>query len=388
MVTAQTLDITLRNDTASSNVFVTVTGRAMQRNMRPVFLSADGKTPFYPASPSAILQPLNHDVSIALGPPGSTRVVTVPRIAGGRIWFCKDASLTFLVNPGPAVVEPSMMNKTDPNYYLDWGFAEFTFNEHQLFVNVSYVDFVSIPVSLELENTAGKRMVVEGFPSDGLEQVCRELQKQEARDHAGWGKLVVQTQDGSKHLRALSPNSGCHLFPGLFRGYLEPYVDQVWEQYSSKDRTLVVNTQAAWGDVSGEMEHCHNKLLLSFGGFGKFEKPSTADIFSCSTGPFARTADYTEAKGAIGARLAAALNRTTLVENCQQPEGETESRYYQMERTNHYARICHEVSIRGRGYAFPYDDVSASKGMDQSGSLWDGSPKMLTLGIGGWRGSE
>ncbi|KAL5612992.1 hypothetical protein BROUX41_003931 [Berkeleyomyces rouxiae] len=386
-MTAQTVDITLRNDTDSSNVYVTITGRAMQHNMSPVFISADGKTPFYPASPSSILQPLNHNVNIALGPPGSLRVVTVPRMAGGRIWFCKGAPLTFLVNPGPAVVEPSMMNPTDVNYYLDWGFVEFTFNDHQLFVNISYVDFVGIPASLELESADGKKATVEGFQSDGLDRVCRELQQQEDRDHAGWGRLVIKTRDGKHNLRALSPNSGCVVFPGLFRGYLEPYVNQVWQAYS-KD-PLVVNTQASWGDIAGRVEASRgDNGVFTFGGYGRFAKPSTADIFSCSTGPFARTASYTEAKGAIGARLAAALNRTTLLHNCRQPEGETASEYYQHERTNHYARICHEISIKGRGYAFPYDDVNSSQGMDQSGSIWDGSPKMLTVGIGGWKGDR
>lgn len=116
-------------------------------------------------------------------------------------------------------------------------------------------------------------------------------------------------------------------------------------------------------------------------------KPSTRDIVSCSSGPFAGGPDVTPAQLNVGARLAAALNRTTLSGNCRQPEGEKVCEYYckgkAEGRTNHYSRICHEVTHEGKGYAFPYDDVGASGGVDQSGFLNDGRPKLLTVHVGG-----
>ncbi|WYZ40292.1 hypothetical protein EsH8_IV_000633 [Colletotrichum jinshuiense] len=377
-MTRPTLDIVLKNNTGSSNAFAHVTGLDLNRNNAVFLLQADGVTGYYPSSPPDILQPLQSDCAISLGAPGSTRRLTIPQIAGGRIWFSRDGPLKFLLNPGPAVVEPSATNISDANYNLNWGFCEFTFNSFQVFVNISYVDFVSIPVSLTLENDSGTVTTVPGFPSNALDTICDKLRAQDASDNAGWSKLIVRTPDNTANLRALSPNSGIVMQPNLFQGYYQPYVDAVWGKYRSAD--LTVNTQAEWGNVKGRVG---SDNLLAFGGAGSFAQPSARDIFSCSTGPFGGYPKNQAQMGAIGARIAAAFNRSTLLTNDQQPEGESVKNYYKDARTNHYSRICHEVSPDGRGYAFPYDDVGPSNGPDQSGSLFDSNPRLLTVGIGG-----
>jgi hypothetical protein len=106
-----------------------------------------------------------------LGAPGSSTVVQIPYIAGGRIWFCVNDTLTFLLNPGPGLVEPSVSNPSDPNYNKLWDFCEFTYNSSQVFVNISYVDFVSLPLALSLSNTAGAVQSVTGLPANGLQTV-------------------------------------------------------------------------------------------------------------------------------------------------------------------------------------------------------------------------
>ncbi|KAM0436208.1 hypothetical protein ACHAPT_003100 [Fusarium lateritium] len=381
MPTPPFLDIVLENQTDSPSLFAHITGR----NERGVaLLLANGQTLHQPASPSEILQPVGADHAIPIGGPGSRRKVRIPRMFGARIWFCKGKPLTFLLNPGPALVEPSVTNPTDPNFDADWGFCEFTFNDDQLYVNVSYVDFVSLPIGLKLENEAGKVTQVPGMPKKGLDDVCAGLQRQAAKDSAGWEKLIVKSKAG-ENLRALSPNAGAELHPGLLEGYFAPEVDASWARYEKED--LVVNTQAEWGDVKGRVRD--GKLVFSNVGKDKitfsFSKPSTRDILSCSTGPFAAGPGVSAAQLNVGARLAAALNRATLARNGRQPEGERVEAYYAGEnvRTNHYSRICHQVTIEGRGYAFPYDDVGASSGVDQSGFLNDGRPKVWTIIVGG-----
>ena len=37
----------------------------------------------------------------------------------------------------------------------------------------------------------------------------------------------------------------------------------------------------------------------------------------------------------------------------------------------------------GRGYAFPYDDVVPDGGQDVAGTIFDGSPKLFTIAVGG-----
>lgn len=376
------LDIVLRNDTGAARLYAHITG-SDQAGL--VLVGADGKTTYRPASPAGTLHPLGADCSILVGGPGSSRRVQVPRMAGARIWFCKDRPLTFYVNPGPALVEPSATNATDPNHDVEWGFCEFTWNQQELYVNVSFVDFVGLPISLRLATAGGKVKTVPGLPSDGLERVSARLEEQARRDGKGWDKLVVRDKGGGRVLRALSPNAGAVLAPGLFDGYYQAYVDAVWAKYAASD--LTVDTQFKWGRLKGRVDKADGKLTFAGSGQGgssgaKFGKPSAGDIFSCSTGPFAGGAGVTEEQLNIGARLAAALNRSTLLDNADQPGGEKVETYYRQPVTNHFARICHEVSVEARGYAFPYDDVGPSDGKDQSGFVNDPNPKELTVCVG------
>jgi len=388
--TNPTLQISLQNNTNSSNVWAYITGLDINKGNAVFVLRSDGVAPYYPDSPAKTLTPLAADCHIRLGSPGSTRVVTIPQLAGGRIWFCVDGQLTFLVNPGPALVEPSVMNPSDPNYNLLWSFAEFTYNTFQLFANITYVDFVSIPISLALTSTnpATPSQRVLGIPPSGLTTIASALLAQHARDSADWDKLIIVSPSTSLPLRALSPNSAIKLFSSsgtpLFKNYYAPYVSAVWSKYRTTPLTL--NTQSQWGTLNGAVSPSTNRL--TFPGVGSFAPPETEDIFSCSTGPFAPQAGPNgEAMGNISARLAAALNRSTLLRNSVQPDGERVSDYYRDGVTNHYARVVHEASVDGRGYAFPYDDVNPSggdtAGGDAAGTVSDGSPGVFVVSVGG-----
>ncbi|KAG6028112.1 hypothetical protein E4U40_001156 [Claviceps sp. LM458 group G5] len=379
--TKSTLNIVLRNETGAGQLYAHITG---QDDHGVVLLRSDGKTAYRPSSPGTTLQPLSEDCAIAVGSPGSSRTIAIPRIFGARIWFCLNRPLNFFINPGPALVEPSATNPSDTNYDLDWGFCELTWNQYELYANISYVDFVSLPISMQLQTGNGTIKTVPGMPHDGLERVCAKLTAQGHRDGKGWDRLVIKSPSG-RNKRALSPNAGNVLFNGLFDGYYRGYVDAVWDKYTSED--LVVNTQFKWGDAVGRVNPQDGTLTFSSSssssaGMGSFAKPEARDIFSCSTGPFAAGQGVSEERLNVGARLAAALNRSTLLVNGRQPEGETVGSYYREEVTNHYARVCHEVSVQGRGYAFPYDDVGSSGGVDQSGFVNDSDPQVLTISVG------
>ena len=374
--TASTLDIALKNTTSSSNCWAYVTGLDITKNNAVFILQSDGVTPYYPQSPSDTLQPLQANCNIQLGAPGSSKTVTIPRIAGGRVWLCRDSQLTFRLNPGPAVVEPSVTNPSDPDYNHFWSFVEFTFNDFQLFGNITYVDYVGLPVSLTLENQSGQIQNVVGVPTDGLETVCSKLLDQQAKDGAGWDQLIIKDPTGA-HLRALSPNSAIVMTPGLFDGYYQPYVDAVWAKYASD--TLSVDTQNQWGVVTGRIQDGK----LTFPNVGDFSQPSAANIFACNSGPFAGRTTNQEEMGNITARLAAAFNRSTLLTNSNQPDGEVIDNYYRESVTNHYSRIVHETVADGRGYAFPYDDVAASDATNVAGTVADSNPKLFTVTFGG-----
>jgi hypothetical protein len=369
-----TLQLAFQNKSNSGNVYAYVTGLALEKNNTPVFVRADGGL-YYPSAPSDIQQPLQADVAIPLGAPGNTVNVNIPKIAGGRIWFSMDAKLTFKLNPGPAVVEPSVTNPSDPNYNINWTFCEFTYNDAQLFANISYVDFVSIPIALSLTNAQGNTQTVPGMGPDGFNNLVNGLRAQAQADGRPWDQLIYEAN--GQPLRVLSPNNLLVSNGNAWDGYWDGYTNAVWDKYRNED--LTVNTQAAAGNLTGRIQN--NELQL--GEAGSFAAPSARDIFTCSTGPFATGSN--QARNAVIPRLAAAFNRSTLLNtgNRQFPNGSDPSQYYKDQTTNHYSRLVHSVQKDGRGYAFPYDDVVPDGGQDVAGTLFDGSPTLFTIAVGG-----
>ncbi|KAI1824488.1 hypothetical protein F4861DRAFT_505884 [Xylaria intraflava] len=367
------LQIALQNNTDSNQVFVYITGLALQFGGQRCFVKANGSGLYFPQNPPAILSPLTEDCAISLGSPGDVVHIEIPQMAGGRIWVSRDSKLTFFLNPGPALVEPSVLNPSDPNVGVDFGFCEFTLNNDQLYANISYVDFVPrIPIAINLKTLSGSEQNVAGMAADGLDQLAGKLRLQAQKDGWPWDKLVASYN--GKPLRILNATHGAGV-GAMFAGYFEPYVEEVWARLRN-DPQLLINTQAAAGILPASVKT--DKLLV---GDEIFAKPSTADIFGCNSGPF--TTGPSPTRNAIIPRLSAAFVRTALLESDEHPSAP--STFYLRDPTNHYARLVHECNLDGKGYAFAYDDVQPDGGADQSGKVNAGDPVLFTVTIGGPR---
>ncbi|HEV2375343.1 MAG TPA: beta-1,3-glucanase family protein [Streptosporangiaceae bacterium] len=217
--TPANLAIDLVNNTGSDSVHAYVTGLAIDHGNALILLRADGRTPYYPSSPPSPLSPVGADIAIPLHAPGAApKRITVPHLAGARLWFSVGSKLTFYLDPGPTLVQPSVSNLSDPNIHKMWDFCEFTYDSAQIFANISAVDFVCLPVGLHLTDTSGGHQTVHGLPAGGVDKVCSGLAAQALRDGHGWDKLVYTA--GGKHLRALSPYNGMVIDQSLFSGYL------------------------------------------------------------------------------------------------------------------------------------------------------------------------
>lgn len=365
------LQFAITNTTESSEVYAYVSGLAIQQNGQRCLMKANGRELYFPSSPSTILQPLTEDCAIPLGPPGNTINLTIPQIAGGRLWFSINGKLTFLLNPGPALVEPSVLNPSDPNAKVDFGFCEFTLNNDQIYANISYVDFVPrMPIAISLENADGSVERVAGMAPDGLDRICDALRAQAAKDGKPWDKLIIQHE--GRNLRALNATHGGAV-GASFDGYFEPYVERVWEKY--RQQSCRINTQAGPGIVEGRINH-RDEFVIGGEAFGK---PNTTDILGCNSGPF--TTGPSATRNAIIPRLAAAFVRSALL--CTNEHPSQPHTFYNEEPTNHYARIVHECQKDKKGYAFAYDDVQPDGGEDQSGKVNGGNPRVFRVVVGG-----
>ncbi|KAL1633438.1 hypothetical protein SLS58_011069 [Diplodia intermedia] len=359
--------IHLHNTTKADNVHAYITGTDIQRNAR-FFLRADGTTPYYPANPPSDGAPLEQDCAIKLGEAGSSTPATIPHLSSARIYFAI-GKLHFALNhndsgTNPDLVEPSSTDATNRN--VKWGFAEFTWNAERMYANISFVDFVGLPIALALKSRSGSTSHVSGLAAGGLATVCKKLESV----GGDWAKLVITS--GGEYVRALSPVQGAVLHPQLLAGYYDGYVSSVWQKY--QDATLLVRTGAST-TLRGHVENG----VLTVGG-ESFAKPSTAAVFDNASGPFDTNGASQQRKNIIPP-LCADFNRSTLLENRETPDPDGRKDYYRNAVTNHYAKIVHATTADGKGYAFPYDDVTPVGGKDQSGLVQSTDPQTLTVTV-------
>ncbi|EYT79700.1 hypothetical protein CF54_29650 [Streptomyces sp. Tu 6176] len=373
---AAALPVALANNSGgSAPVYAYISGA--DTSGWPGFVTADGVFHRLP-SPSSVLTPIP-DYAIPLGASGSapTRLTLRDYVIGGRVWFSTGRRIQFFVNPPggnggvPGLVQPGFTS-TDPNWTTSWTFCEFTYNSANLYANISYVDMVALPVSMATTGAAGNQSVP-ALPSGALASIASGLRDQHAADGAPWDQLVATDSAGTV-LRVLAPSHA----PVDFGAYWRPYLDRVWDYY--RTHTLTVDGQGSIGAYSGTV----SGDVLTFAGLNTngvpFTKPSAADIFGCASGPLYNSG--ADARSAVAARLAAALNRSSLLVSggASQPSGVTPAQYYTESVTNHYARLVHRYA--SIGYAFPYDDVGPTGSAPVDGHLQDPAPASWTVTLG------
>lgn len=338
-------------------------------------VTSDGLGTYKPPTPGADHTALAQDCAIPMNAIGAAgKQINIPHLDSGRIFFSYDQKMHFFMNSNGGFVMPSQTNTSDPNIDIQWTFCEFSLNNTEIYGNISYVDMLSIPVAFKLEVGDGTdTQYVEGLPDGAMETVADKLLAQKTVDGTDWDKCLYYNTS-SELVRVLSPNSATQIYPAAFTGYLEPYIDQVWAKYASEPLTVDTG-RGDWGVDAGQV----SGGILDFGGGMTFAKPSTASIWSCSIPPWTTGNDE---QGNLTARLTAAFNRTTLLLNSNQPDGEDPETYYQHATTNHYSRIVHSLSYGRLGYAFPYDDVHPAGGISYEGRIQSGSPRRWTVTVG------
>jgi hypothetical protein len=316
-------------------------------------------------------------------------------IVSGRIYIA-DGSLNFYAAADTTIIQPDPHNPSDISSKNIWGFVELTHSKgadtnEAMVVNLSYVDWVSLPLGMNVTFQDGdgqKTVSVPGLNPDGLINICKAMSEL----GSFWPRLCLKAPDGTP-LRVMSPTKYLSLYPNDqdVVGYYEPYVSKVWDKY--KSTSLRINTQAdtpGAGSVkvdNGQVVTCRVKddLLQCDNEAGTFVRPVSKDIYGCDSGPFANpTQGTTESwsRARVRPRLCAAFVRSTLLLDGAQPSPDiSPEQYYKDNITNHYARLVHENLIGGRGYAFAYDDVNSNSSVNTAGLISITRPSKLDIFI-------
>ena len=340
-------------------------------------LTTDGSFYYAQSLGTTTPQAITANIAISLAGPGQTTQITIPDyISSARVWFA-DGTLSFSVvdtQYGPGLVEPTVANPDNPSVSVNWGFVELTNNEEDgLFANLSFVDFVGLPLGLQLDTSSSGTQSALGVPPDAVTQVCNDLKGKAAEGGQPWDQLC------SNPLRVASPATLISSDANAFVGYWDSYVNDVWQKYTSTQ--LTINTQSSTGQVACTSD---GTSISCASDNRPYPKPSSADIFGCNSGPFAIEESDNDVHRAVLPRLCAALNRATLLlQGGEVQPSLPPSEYYTTEVNNWYSAFVHRREVDGKGYAFSYDDVASSVAESVAGAVSARDPRLLTVFVGG-----
>ncbi|TGJ84606.1 hypothetical protein E0Z10_g4148 [Xylaria hypoxylon] len=375
------LQIEIVNNFGENQMYLYITGQ--DKNGVACMVDAGGNL-FYPdAGGSEIPVPIVGNMKTSLGGLGSTTTFTVPEfLISSRIWV-SEGELQFFTSLNAqtgltALVEPSVANPADPSASIRWGFVEFNWDNGVIFANITYVDWVGIAMGMALTLGSGEVQTVKGLAAGAVQNICNDLNAQNAQDSAGWDKLCMKNVNGDA-LRVLSPNIYLDLDPSWQSEYYTGYIDEVWSKYANED--LTINTQNDAGEVACRVTD--NQLTCNGDNRG-YPKPIIGDIYGCNTGPFAIIDGDNDVHKAVVPRLCAAFYRSTLLlDGGNVQPSLTADSYYTTDPTSHYSRIVHVYEEDSTGYAFSYDDINP-EGENASGTVAGQDPTLLRVTVGGW----
>ncbi|MGI5347305.1 beta-1,3-glucanase family protein [Streptomyces sp. CA-250714] len=286
-------------------------------------------------------------------PLSDIRGLNLPQMDGGRIYTALGGKLRLKAvrdgNGKASLAYPAGWVESDPNYPVLHDCVEFTFKESGMYCNTTAVDMFSVPLSITLQGN--KEQTTGTLEPGGRGKAFAALAG------GAFADLVVEDR------RIIAPGHG--IDAGKFPAdYLDAYIDEVWDVYSSKDLTVTTGQGRFTGRVSGN--------TLGFTGPGQvtIEKPTTRDVVFCD-GALAAPNDHLG--GPVAAVIGAALNRTTLAALDNQPTSDP-SRFHQAKTPHEYVKVMHEINKDGKAYGFAFDDVAG-----HASYIEDSDPTGMTL---------
>jgi hypothetical protein len=294
----------------------------------------------------------------------ASTVTLPPRILGGRIYISLGSPLFIPISPDDAGWGgPDLHNPGDPNadVYFDW--YEYTFGNGTINFggNTTQVDMFGFPMTARLQQTAiGYDQTV------GITLTRAQVMSQYASTVGAAFRPLAGI------FRITAPRSSALFAPGGSQAnYLQPYIDQVWNQYTASQFTLTRLNQTFTGRV------VNGQLQFTKDGAGPFflNKPSTKDVVECS-GALASAGMSTTALE-LGAEFCAAFNRGVAqnTANWYNPAA-----YYTGTIKNDYAQFFHTIGIGHRAYGFAYDDINDQSSVRILPNA--NPPTSLTIGVG------
>ncbi|GAA4254321.1 hypothetical protein GCM10022255_058580 [Dactylosporangium darangshiense] len=288
-------------------------------------------------------------------------------VRGGRIYISVGSPVYIPVSvDNMGWGGPDLNNPNDPNkdVYYDWYEYTYVYNQVSYGGNTTAVDQFGLPITSRLVQT-----------SSGYD---RTLGISQTRDQvmAGYQAAVGAAFAGlAGQYRIVAPRSASQFKPGGAQaGYLQSYIDQVWNYYTANQWTEVHDGVTFTGRVVNGVLTGTKQGGIPF----SVRKPTTTEVFECS-GALALGNDQggTDTIREVGRDFCAAFHRGVALNTAYWYDP---TKYYLTSPKDDYSAYFHTIGIDHRAYAFAYDDVNDQSSVQILGN--PNPPTSLTLGIG------
>jgi Beta-1,3-glucanase len=311
------------------------------------------------------------------GKKGKGAKLIVPILPGGRLWIALNDQLTLSGVSGGGFVQPTGWTPGGPGYDVPWDFVELSSNNPGIFVDITRVDMLGLPLNLEVLPASKSTPFTK--VGENLSHYTKML-KQFAAD-APYDKLVTTVPKFSPKIPRIINPSHYSGFPDVFNDaeyYAGGYVNKVISYYEKPKHKIAYGTAykgpycpGSWTASSDGKSFIftNNSLTYTF----PASLYSTLYIFEDNPGSGydADTCPYL-----LDKILLQELNRGVAMK-ASHPVTNTSEFYPKKQIDNQYACILHNNSLHNATYAFAFDDAA-----NQASAFGNSAPTEIELTIG------
>jgi len=338
------------------------------------FLNKQGSTTVFAAGNSAAAFPIASCFPGSLAKPGAAFVL--PLFKGGRLWISFSPKFVIAGAANGQFTGPSGWSP-GAGYNQPWDTVELSDNNPGVFVNLTRVDMLGLPLQLEV------LPIAKSSPFKQVGEVIADYPKilQALVNDAPFNKLVTTVPGFSPVVpRVLNP-SHVSSFPNVYNApayFAGGYMKKVTAYYQKPPKPIVYNTQYKGAYCLGNWNANSNgtNFIFKQGGVTNTYPASlftTAYIFADDPSPkyVAGTCAYL-----LDKILLQELNRGVAL-TPKHPMDDPKTYYPAGTINNQYACILHKYSLHNATYAFAYDDAA-----NQASAFSNPAPTQVNITIG------
>lgn len=341
------------------------------------FLNSKGAMEVFDASNSATDMPLSKCFPGSVGKSAKGTQLIVPILPGGRLWIALNDKLKLSGISGGGFVQPTGWTSGGPGYNVPWDFIEISSDNPGIFVDITRVDMLGLPLNLEVLPTSKSSPWTK--VGEDLSDYTKML-TQFAGDPP-YDKLVTTVPKFTPDVPRIINPSHYSGFPDVFNDgtyYAGGYINAVVSYYENPKNDISY-------DTAYKGTYCPGSYAASSDGTNfVFQKGTAVDVYPASLYStryiFEDNPGLTYGSGTcaylLDKILLQELNRGVAMKK-NHPVTDVDDFYPAGQIDNQYACILHNESLHHATYAFAFDDAE-----NQASAYGNSAPTEIDLTIG------